>query len=496
MDALSYRGLDLNILHSTWDREPMIDLAGRTTYESTRVRGSLVVTYNPGAITYTATGNPPVPNVVPAMPVVTDVAIRNFLEQPRGLLIVKSGNTEWLRSPRNGSDGKPLACDARNGPFLRANNIQYIQGERCWKINLEIETFVNNYPTDSATAPQPTIISNRWYAIDDTNWQHLRTRIYQGVCTVNAGWLQTRTATRKYVDDLRVEFAAFTVPPGFQREQVHVTVTPDGNSAHYTVVDTEKLFNLDDNCPAVRIAVADSAWVWAGSLSRAVAQSSSISRAAGWVGALSASFQGAPFDVKTMADFGAVTLSGTAAGNLPKYYKNTVVRVWGNQRASRTDLVNYGLRVAIYRMGRPNLLDVGTTELIISQDSENYVQISQTFNWSPEIAVNFFGGPMIGNVVAAGTLIGPNGAQGIGGRNAFNQAVREDPDTVTNGPPEGVVHHTQAYGSIANITNPIFPSSEQTRGTANQDPVSLQTLVTQALESFNGSPADVQSLPT
>ncbi len=123
------------------------------------------------------TNGTPQPNG--SLPALTDAAIREFLSQPRGQLAISSLGNLVLVSPRTFA-GRPLSCDARNGPFVRVNNIIAIPGERLWEIELTFETCVIENPTPSL------IISNRWTTEANVNWQHLTTRTYTGVVTVRS----------------------------------------------------------------------------------------------------------------------------------------------------------------------------------------------------------------------------------------------------------------------------------------------------------------------
>ncbi len=190
------------------------------------------------------------------------------------------------------------------------------------QIHLEFETFINECPNVLNSSLPPLILSNRWYALDDTNWQQLRTRTYQGICTVRGDVLQKQQLPAyPYVDYFRDQFANFKVPVGFQRERVQVTVTPDGNSAHYVVVDVEQLFNKSALGPAVRIEVADTAWT---SLSRT---NRLIVEGAGLFWDSLDNTIGSPLGWAPKSN----DLKRKAAIALSKMYKNVLVRCWGNR---------------------------------------------------------------------------------------------------------------------------------------------------------------------
>jgi hypothetical protein len=499
MDFISYRGLPMRVIQSlSWGKEPLLDQAGHTTYECSRYHGSLLVAYNPGAVSFPPGTNPaalPVPAPTPPnqielppagqgqLPAQTEVAIRNYLEQPRGQLIAMSAGNIWLKSPSDRTIASNSLGDVRNGPFLKVNTIQYSQGERLWKIHLNFETYVNENP--SGVSPEnpfpPLILSNRWYATDDTNWQHLRTRIYQGTCTVRGDVLGTNVPPQNMIDGFRDSFAAFSVPLGMQRVKVHVTVTPDGNTAHYTVIDEEQLFNQNFDSPAIRIETVDTTWMWTGSVRRAIAGIGGASRVINDLGPRSMQF--GPFAIfAQLRNLGGIIsdASNQTRANLPKMYKNLVVRCWGNQLTPRTELVAYAIRVAVTRMGTTNLIDATTSEVSVSQDTNKFCQVSYTISWGQDIAANFIGGNIGTLYIATAELFGA-GIGNLNGAGAFTNSIMTDPDTRNiNG-----LNVLQSQRLI----NPPFPADSQTRGTASLP--TLQVLLTQTLEGFNASPAAV-----
>jgi len=480
MEAIYYRDIKLDIIQSiAWEREPLHDQAGMSTYECTRVRGSVIVTYNPGAISYKFSTSTTVPSPSAGrMPAETDEEIRRFLEQPRGKLYVVSAERVWLESPVPGR-----TCDVRNGPFVRVESIVKIPGERMWQIHLEIETFINEFPASSGSSTPPLIVSNRWYASDDTNWQHLRTRTYVGTCTVRGDVLQTLDGTEKFIDSLRGSFASFSVPVGFQREKVQVTVTPDGNTAHYTVVDTEQLFNKNNSqLTPVRIDISDTSWTWKGSAGRMMSNMGGTMAISGQMTAAAASL-----DPRTVASTTVGLINQIARGladNLPKAYRQIVVQCWGNQRTPRTNLVKYALGCLSTRMGNIPLLHTGSSEFIINQTTDNYVKGTYTVEWGLDLADAFLG-PLtpIGVGAAAFRTVFANG--NTNAQQQFNISVNANPNTRNDG-----VSFSQGLPLLGNVP---FPNSSGTRGTAASLPStpSLQTLLTQTLEGFNEAPASV-----
>ncbi len=419
---------------------------------------------------------PPFPGKFPEE---TDREIRRYLEQPRGKLEVISAGVVWLSSPIG-----EYVCDVRNGPFVRVNSIAKIPGERLWQINLEFETYINEFPR--AGKQKPLIISNRWHAHDTTNWQHVRTRVYSGVCTVRGDVLQAEIGTDKFIDSLRGSFCAFTVPLGFQREEVKVTVTPDGNTAHYTVTDVEQLFNKSANCPAVRIDVSDTTWNWRGSVGRYLAQ------IGGTTGQMTQFINNAGALADNPTPGGLFGFAGSTASqvnatgnailnNLPKSGRNIVVNCWGNQRTKRITLVQYAIAVVNARLNQQFALNTYTSEIIVSQDTQNFVSVRLTLTWGMDLAGNALGG--LPGAIVQGLIENTIGSTAM---DAYVAGIGSNPNTTAGG-------FTLSQSSNPLLPNVPFPASNGTRGTAAVAPSSpsLQTLLTQVLEGFNKSPAAV-----
>jgi hypothetical protein len=475
-------GITFTILQSTdWQKEAMFD-PSNTTYLYTKIRGDLVLEYNPSAASFVpgAAGPGSVPFVLPGqMPAQTEMTIRRFLEQPRGQVIATSAGFNWLVSPAQTANGR-MKCDANNGPFIKVNSIRQIQGERLWIINIGVETFINETPATNATGLPPLILSNRWYAHDTTNAQALRVRVYQGVVTCRADVLQAQPNdasgnSTAYIDYFRDQFANFTVPIGFQRTSVDCTVTPDGLTCHYKVVDEEQLWSKGRLNPCCRIEMADTNWI---SLTKA---NNMLSQAMGLEWRLLDFISG---------ENRAPELTRRAAVALSRIYKNIVVRVWGTQNTNRRTLVTYAMAAVIARMGVQAIIDTTLSEIIVTADTSNFVQVNFTIHWGPDVAQGFLGNLIGGAVVVADNVLF-NGAIGPGQR-AFSTSIGQSSTTTAGG-----FTHSQARAQ-----NPPFPGSAFThslgvRGSAAsyvQGP--LVCLVTQALEQFDGQPASPTALPT
>lgn len=504
MDFISYRGMPMRIIETIGvNREPMLDKGGDSTYVFTKWTGDLVTTYNPGALSARPNGAPGavpfvgVPNNSPlsglpgfasinpgTMPAFTDATIRAFLEQPRGRLIISSLGQTVLDCPT--VNGILQVCDANNGPKVRVNSIQEVAGERMWRIHLTFEAAVNETPTPRV------IVSNRWAASSRVSWQHTAERVIRGVCTVRGDLLRNAAFVAApntgLIDSLRNAFASFSLPPNYQRTGVDVVVSPDGNSAAYTVTDTEQVFQkpglVNTNVP--RFEVKDTNWMWRGSWGKAAQQLSNQGMSAympSWWSYL-IPVPGAPWLAPAMSAFfnsTQATLQATAA-QMPKRYMNCLVRAWGNRLQYRPQLTNLAMAIAAARLGQAAFFDTTTQEIVVSGDTSNYVDVSWTISW--EYQTNIAGFP----IGLFGIPLGP-GVGGAGDR-SFAGAIAQDTNMPTvadarNLPPglTGPPVITQTSGNAVN--NPPFPGDSGTRGTDT----ALGRLVIQVLEAFDAAPA-------
>lgn len=480
----------MTVLQSTvHERAPQQDKS-HTTYETTRWLVSFLVTYNPASISFVAVGGLPLAGRG-VMPVNTDQSIRDYLEEPRGQLVVRSVSNPsltqlQLANPANdpksiviSSPSKGRRCDVRNGPFCRVNSIQHIAGERLWKIHLTFETYVTG---TSAGQKRGLILNNRWSVTSDINWQHVTTRVYQGICTVNANLLNDSTVgfagnpgyRSGVMDSIRQSFAGFTVPYGFQRTFVKVEMTPDGNNAAYVVRDEEQLYSKPGDPNVPRIEVHDSNWLQKMGWGAAVA--SNMNPLAASI-ALSAQRLGLSTRA-AMALAQPVMLPTTAmavgVAQIPKMSRTVIVRIWGNQLKARGDLVSRGMAIAAARLGRIAVFDVATAEIVVSGDSNNLVMVTWTTKWGRENAYGDFtnfvldgGGTTVGGTKSSGSSAWVNS---LGKKLDFNL------------PNNNVMTATPSK-------NPPFPNQGGTAGTAVGDKIA--PLITQVLESFGAAPGSV-----
>lgn len=503
MNIIYYRGCPLQVLRSNpWVREVVLDESNQS-YKWTKWTISAVVTYNPEAITYAPSaggggngpgvnqrgpgGGPdtgagaPTPGGVfrrsvgdaggpSRMPADTDVAIRRFFEFPRGNLVVFSTDmltgqptSVVLRSPAINPNGSTQACDANNGPFCKVNSIQEVAGERLWQIHLVFETYIRE---DSLASGQvaPILVSNQWSVSTGTNWQHLTTRIIEGIVHFRADRLIN---TLNPAEAFRSTFAAFTVPSGFQRTEVLCRTLASGNQVAYRVVDTDQPFQKIGiaNKNSVRLEYSESSWVWVGSAGRALG--ASISNLMSTI---------TPGNILTPFAIGGAVAnfvrgqSAAIMNELPKRYKTCTVRAWGNRDMRRPGLTNLALSLSTSLMGTRAWIDTTTSETIISYHSAQMMaQVQTTSKWSFSEAGGITSLP---NLINLGNLFAnPDAGTGDFTLAGFIGAGESTPllQIVPN----------------ANPQTP-FPYDSGTRGTWSSvsDPQILARLTTQVLESL------------
>lgn len=511
MNLIFYRTMPLQVLRSNpWIREVVLDDSG-TSYRHTKYTISAVVTYNPSSISYTPVGGavgpgrnarglgggpdtgvvPPVPGgqFVPntpfvqtvklpspaRMPADTDVAIRRFLEFPRGQLFVYSTDllsgqptNLLLCSPVQTDQVSFAPCDANNGPFCKVNSIQEVAGERMWQIHLVFETCV--YEDSLADRQLPPILqSNRWSVNIDTNWQHLTTRVIEGIVHFRADRLILAINPAEFYRNV---FATFTVPNGFQRKQVLCKTLPEGNKIAYRIVDAESPYqtNLTASLQSVRLEYTERSWMWQGSFGRALGQS------LGWA---------ADNPITAMSAFTNPMSAGVVAAKalqfglqqLPKRYKTVIARAWGNRNMTRRSLVSIAQSVASARMGTAGLIDTSTAETIITYSSAQMMaEVQTTSKWSFSESA----GMLALNLVNLQGFFGSDFApQGVGDL-TLQAFAGQDGDV------QGGFLRQQASG-----TNTPFPNDSNTRGTwalqgpgGLNDPQMFARLATQTLENI------------
>lgn len=200
----------------------------RTTYLYTRWTLPIRAVFNPKATALS-------PGV---MPVVSDVALRHALAQPRRQLTITIGGVTWLKSPLVGFDR-----DACNGPRpVGEPTIVRIDGIKSFLVDWTVEVCTIECPSAQA------LLSNRYTETHDVDDCGYTTRTIQGRAYFRA---DTLAKDKRSADSYR-EALFVKIPPKFVRENFRVLAKSDGTEIAYTIVDTQREFSLGEKSPVTR----------------------------------------------------------------------------------------------------------------------------------------------------------------------------------------------------------------------------------------------------
>ncbi len=154
-------------------------------------------------------------------------AIRAKLLTPRQKLSVQVNGVELI--PTSSADGR----DAKLGP--QPQNCQVLQlYDTSFLITFRI---IAHYVDSSAqgNGGRPTVISNRWTEKVSIDQCQFSTRNRSGKFVI-----RTDTPNGLIPDQLRTAMAVVGVPGGFIRTQADYTISPDGTTLSYELVDREQ----------------------------------------------------------------------------------------------------------------------------------------------------------------------------------------------------------------------------------------------------------------
>ncbi len=169
----------------------------------------------------------------------TDAMIRLHLWRPRQKLILwayRKGTGQlcrWIESPRPGMD-----TDLANGPTPLSLDIVQASGEpTSVVVHFQIATRMSPCPTGS----DRLVLSHRWQMKHGHDENHYLTRTIDGECIFNGAVLRKLGLSP---DAIRRQFI-HPIPVGMQRTPPTVTISPDGLTIKYTVVDTDPTIVFD-----------------------------------------------------------------------------------------------------------------------------------------------------------------------------------------------------------------------------------------------------------
>lgn len=470
-ESVTYRGITMKVVNTREHIRRHIFSPDQTTYLYTQWTYDFDCRYNPAATSYVqfAPNDLDFANITIAerqgeMPAITDLVLRKFLAQPRGLLIVNPARGgEILRSPETG-----FTVDCKNGPIVEECSIVQVLGQRQFVIRLRVTTWIRECPHPPAStfatlwtqeggatgfgeglgpvdlnAINP-LISNRYTRRVDIDADHYTMITTEGEAIFRTDFMRatliTADADTIYPDAFRRDLR-HDIPDNFQRENIQVEALSDGTGVRYSFVDREKPFNFGRNCPATRIEAYATAWQ-------------------GEVGWVESALEAVPEAARMMAEetipwripIRLVAIgTGAAVRALPKFYLRVFCRAWGNRDCTRQQLTDLAVGMVVNYLG-PVL--GRSQEFLVSHDlNGKFVEADCTISWSFIVgvtadAINFvlarLGATAPANVPTslANIVAGMNRSEVIRVGNVLN------------------LNNNSAVG------NPEPPNSDNTRGTA------------------------------
>ena len=168
-------------------------------------------------------------------------AVKHALMQPRLLLVYSVGGQEVLVSPQPG-----MVCDATNGPVPIAADVVEVQSHQTFVVDFTIQTDINECPKFNETPP--VILSNTWSEQQDIDGDFFATNTVTGKAIFDAAILRTPGLTNTVLQspDFFRNWFAPPIRPGYKREQIQVSVEPNGYVVNYMVVDREMAMPFHD----------------------------------------------------------------------------------------------------------------------------------------------------------------------------------------------------------------------------------------------------------
>lgn len=207
------------------------------------------------------------------------VDLKRRLLEPRKLLKVVIGPDVVLRSPAaTARDDLPGAeaedgvrthyCDARGGPHPLYVDVVSIHGVKTMLATFAIETWLvdssalEEFPREGVQTDENTfsaLISHRWTQRNSIDTHFYNTRIIQGQAIFRADYLYELNATTGGLHQATTRptdylpYLNHPLPINYKRESVTTSVSSDGLTLDYTIVDQEQHSTPANNRPVARI---------------------------------------------------------------------------------------------------------------------------------------------------------------------------------------------------------------------------------------------------
>lgn len=166
--------------------------------------------------------------------------VRNRLLEPRKTLSYTVNGVELMpqkQSVASGSGTIPGTVDAKNGPIPQSCNITQLNNTS-FLINYHIVAhYWENIAAGTVTGQNRAgndVLFNRWTESVHIDQCMYTTRTRQGKYAIRSD-----NVDGKLADELRTQFAVVALPDGFLRQSANYSITPDGLSISYSIVDKE-----------------------------------------------------------------------------------------------------------------------------------------------------------------------------------------------------------------------------------------------------------------
>lgn len=372
---------------------------------------------NPAATSYaTIAGKPVAVGGDGELPGTTDNAIRHNLSMPRQLLTMVAGGVKILESPGKTEGGQRMVCDCKNGPFPEVYSINSMIGSVYWEVGFRITTYVSECKNvdDSRNA----VISHSWASAETIDDLFYSTIIISGEAILRADAMHWNSIN---ADEFRRQFF-FPVPDNFQREAIQVELSPDGTRLTYSFKDVARNLNLGRDSIIVRADIAQQGGISHGTTARAAMQAApGLAMATISAGLGLAQVSGAGVGVYQ----GVMSAARAIINNLPQYWFEVDVQLWGDRNARRSQLTRIALAIAQGQipLGVGGVSDVAATEIFIQHDrvKNNYVRVRYILSWGDDFRI-----PL--NVLQQGRFQSPNVELAVSGGKAFWLSLFQNPD--------------------------------------------------------------------
>lgn len=188
--------------------------------------------------------NPQATSSLGANPAVRSIAdLYQEMTRPRRPLKITIAGVVALISPSPKAKQKNPAkldyynADARTGPLPISFDVIEVIGDKTAKCRFSVECWIPLVCERDFSQGKKlsSVLSNRWEMSEAQDLQYLATRTVDGTAIFRTDAL---LENKQLVDDFRAA-CSFPIPPGYQRESVNVSVSPDGTTLKYRWTDKE-----------------------------------------------------------------------------------------------------------------------------------------------------------------------------------------------------------------------------------------------------------------